>query len=63
MNAKQRKRLTEARDIIEEIAEDERSKRDNAPENLWDSEKYTRMEEVADLLDECVMNLDEAIDN
>jgi len=62
MNAKQRRTLEEARSVIEEIASEERDKRENAPENLYDSERYENMEASADLLDEAVQNIEEALE-
>jgi hypothetical protein len=47
--------------LLEFIACDERDKRENAPENLYDSERYERMEEIADSIDEAIEQLREVV--
>ena len=73
MNNSQRKRLEDAKsileivkdhveqskDIVKEVREQEQEKIDNAPENLLQSERYQRIEECADLLDNVCDSLDE----
>ena len=59
MNQKQRDKISKIIDELEDIASEERDKRENAPENLYDSERYTRMEEIADNIDEAIEYLRE----
>ena len=73
MNNSQRKRLEDAKsileivkdhveqakDIVNEVREQEQEKIDNAPDNLLQSERYQRIEECADLLDNVCDSLDE----
>lgn len=54
MNQKQRDQISSIIEQLEYIAGDERDKRENAPENLYDSERYERMEEIADNIDEAI---------
>ena len=69
MNNQDRKQLDEAIDlleqakaIIESISEQEQEKFDNLSENLQQSEKGQRFEEVSSELADVVSNLEEAID-
>ncbi len=62
MNKKKRIQLKEAEvllaramSIVEEVKDDEQMCIDNIPENLQESERYTMMEN-------CIDNLDEALD-
>ena len=52
MNAEQRTQLQKALDILAEVKEQEQSKVDNTPENLMNSEKYEKMQENVDSLQE-----------
>lgn len=68
MNKQRRKRLGEAesliadaKEIVEEVAAEEREYFDNMPESLQSGEKGQRAEEVADALDDLVEALDEAM--
>ena len=54
-------KLSEFKDILEELQNDEQGKYDNMPESLQDSDKATTFEENAGTLGECVESLDEII--
>jgi len=58
VNKKQKQRLTACIEVLKEIEEEERGKRENAPEGLYYSENYERMEECADALEEAADNLE-----
>lgn len=67
MNKARRKQIEElieklfvCYELVEEIAGDERDYYDNMPENLQDSERGMRAEEVAGMLEEARDSLDEA---
>lgn len=66
MNKKQRDRLEGIKDKLidlkqelEEMRDEEQAKYDNAPENLQQSEQYTRIESIAEKLSDSVDNLDQ----
>lgn len=68
MNADKRKELAktielmeEAKDIIESISEQEQECFDNLSENLQQSERGQRFEEIASSLSDVVSTIDEAI--
>ena len=54
MNQKQREVISDIIAKLEDVESEEREKRENAPENLYDSEKYERMEELADTISEAI---------
>lgn len=67
MNKERRKSLREIQSKLERLGEDlealkeeEEEYRDNMPENLQESERYRRADEVSDLLQEALENLDNA---
>lgn len=67
MNKERRKSLREIQSKLERLGEDlealkeeEEEYRDNMPENLQESERYQRADEVCDLLQEALENLDNA---
>jgi DNA repair ATPase RecN len=70
MKQEQRNRVEEIKDLLmnlkqelHEMAEEEQTKYNNAPENLQNSETYTRIEEAANELSEAVDNLDQVDSN
>lgn len=69
MNNDRRKTLKEAydlidrgRDLIEQMATEERDVFDNMPENFQNGERGQRMAEIADNLDEAVEAIQGALD-
>ena len=67
MNKERRKSLREIQSKLERLGEDlealkeeEEEYGDNMPENLQESERYQRADEVCDLLQEALENLDNA---
>ena len=67
MNKERRKSLREIQSKLdrmgqdlEALKEEEEEYRDNMPENLQESERYQRADEVCDLLQEALENLDNA---
>ena len=54
MNQKQREVISDIIAKLEDIEGEEREKRENAPEGLYDSERYERMEEIADTISEAI---------
>lgn len=69
MNKPRRKELQEIHDLLSEIREkleavkdEEEGYRDNIPENLQGSERYERAEEVVGGLDEALCDLDTVLD-
>lgn len=70
MNAERRKKIdkalgmiSDARNLLEEISEDERIAVDNMPENLKETDKGERREEIAAMLEESVASLEELENN
>lgn len=70
MNKVQRKELERVASVIEElmndlqeIADAEREKFENAPENLQCSERCAKLEEYADSLESIISDLDSAADS
>lgn len=68
MNAKRRKKikllsdmLSEACALLEEIKDEEEESLDNIPENLQNSEKYLKIQNTVDILDEAYDSLEEII--
>ena len=68
MNAKRRKKLVTAQDILEavkerleELLEEEEEARDNLPENLLNSERYERAEAACDNITDAIDSLEEAM--
>ena len=67
MNKERRKSLREIQSKLDRLGQDlealkeeEEEYRDNMPENLQESERYQRADEVCDLLQEALENLDNA---
>lgn len=67
MNKECRKSLREIQSKLERLGQDlevlkeeEEEYRDNMPENLQESDRYQRADEVCDLLQEALENLDNA---
>ena len=67
MNKERRKSLREIQSKLESLGQDlealkdeEEEYRDNMPENLQESERYQRADEVCDLLMEALENMDSA---
>lgn len=70
MNKERRKSLREIQSKLERLGEDlealkeeEEEYRDNMPENLQESDRYQRADEVCDLLQEALESLDGAYQN
>jgi len=63
MNAQQKKKIEEIITQLEDIEMEEREKRENAPENLYYSERYETMEEKADTLEEAIELLKEIMED
>lgn len=70
MNKDRRKRIADLREQIdctknelEEVMDEEQECRDNLPDNLQDSEKAEKMDDVIGAIEYAIGNLDEAIDN
>lgn len=55
-------KLTDIKDILEEIKDEEECCFDNIPENLQNSEKYERAAEAFDALDSAFMSLEETLE-
>ena len=53
--------LRQSKSIVERAQEEEQDALDNLPENLEDSERYSKMENAADSLSDACDALDEAI--
>lgn len=67
MNRKRRGRLKEAerllgqaRNIVEDVLEEERDSLDNCPENLQSGERYSIMENAVSELEDAISSIDEA---
>lgn len=65
MNAQRRKRiatvealLSQARDLLEEIASEEREAFENLPDSLQDSERGFRMQDILDALEQGVGDIE-----
>ena len=54
--------LSQAKDIIDYVADEESEARDNLPENLAGSERYEQMDENCDELESAADDLDGVID-
>ena len=63
MNKKQRQRIEKSITELQEIADEEREKVDNAPEGQEDTERYQEMEEAADGIDDALSTLEGKIKN
>lgn len=72
MNKERRKSLREIQSKLERLGQDlealkeeeeEEEYRDNVPENLQESDRYQRADEVCDLLQEALGSLDGAFQN
>ncbi len=62
MNKKQRDRLTESRDILEEVITEEEEKLDNMYD-FNETERYQKMEEHKDTLEEAKDQIDEVLNS
>ena len=54
-------RLQELQAVLEELAQEEEEYRDNMPENLWESERFSVSEEASENMDYAISAFDEAI--
>jgi len=54
MNKQTKNKISKIIEQLEEIETEEREKRENAPDNLYYSERYEHMEEIADSLCEAI---------
>ena len=54
--------LTEQKDALEIIHDEEESAMDNMPESLQETERYELMEEAVDSMDDALSSLEDAID-
>lgn len=70
MNAKRRKaieelseKITEAKDTLGEIKDDEETYMNNMPENLQCSSRYEAAENAVEELEEAISNLESALEN
>ena len=54
--------LTELKDELESIKEDEQDAMDNLPESLQDSDRYSAMEEAVDNMDSAFDGIEDVID-
>lgn len=59
MNQEQRDKIAKIIEQLEELESEERDKRENAPENLYYSERYEQMEETADEINDTIEQLRE----
>ncbi len=56
-------KITDARDALEMLKDEEEEYRDNMPENLQGSERFQTADEACESLYEAVSQLEEAVDN
>ena len=63
MNKTQRKKLEEARDLLEEVTTEEEEKLDNMYDNFSETERYQNMEEHKDTLEEAKEQIDEVLNS
>ena len=54
--------LTDAKDLIEEVGNEESTSFDNLPENLKESDKWKVLETNSEALEEAVSYIEQAID-
>ena len=55
--------VTEARNLMEEIHEEEEEYLNNIPDNLQGGERYEKTSEVVDMMEEIISNLEECENN
>lgn len=55
--------ITEAKDNLDAVRDEEECYKDNMPENLQGSERYERAEEAIDALESAICSLEEALDS
>lgn len=55
--------LKTAKDIVEDVRDEESDCADNMPENLQESDRYSIMMDAIDYLDEACANIEEAIES
>jgi hypothetical protein len=56
-------KIANVKDVLEEIMMEEEEYRDNIPENLQGSERYTNADEACEFLCEAVSRLEEAVES
>lgn len=54
--------LTEAKRLVEQAQEQEADALDSMPENMTDTDRYEKMENAADLLEDAVSDIEEAME-
>ena len=54
--------LTEAKRLVERAQEQEADALDSIPENMTDTDRYEKMENAADLLEDAVSDIEEAME-
>jgi poly-gamma-glutamate capsule biosynthesis protein CapA/YwtB (metallophosphatase superfamily) len=54
--------LTEAKRLVERAQEQEADALDSMPENMTDTDRYEKMENAADLLEDAVSDIEEAME-
>lgn len=55
--------ITEAKDNLDAVHDEEECYKDNMPENLQGSERYERTEEAIDALESAISSLEDALDS
>ncbi len=58
MNNERRKRIEAAREIVQEVKDDEEAALDNMPESFQDGERGQAMQEAIDALDDALSEMD-----
>ena len=56
-------KITELKDMLENIKDEEECNRDNIPENLQVSERYAKADNAVDKMEEAISYLEEATDS
>lgn len=54
--------ITDLRELLEFIKDEEEEYKDNIPENLQGSERYEKSEEACENLDSAICSIEEALD-
>ncbi len=55
-------KLSEMKELLEQVKDEEEECRDNIPENLWGSERYEKADEACNNLDFAASSLEEVLD-
>lgn len=55
--------ITDAKDNLDEVRDEEECYKDNMPENLQNSERYEKAEAAVDALENAICSLEEALDS